>query len=99
MALKTLFEEEQKKVEKVAEKVEEPVDVKVIVETLRKLKEQIDIFPEFYARLQKIEANQVVLSDLINEIVVLLKGRVAVLNELDAKESELMDALFKKMAK
>lgn len=99
MALKTLFEEEQKKVEKVAEKVEDPLDVKVIVETLRKLKEQIDIFPEFYARLQKIEANQVVLSDLINEIVVLLKGRVAVLNELDAKESELMDALFKKMSK
>ena len=70
-----------------------------IQESLRKIKEQIEIFPEFYERLAQIETKQDIIVEVLTEISVLLKGRVDVLNEMDQKEMEVMDALLAKMAK
>jgi len=70
-----------------------------IHESLRKIKEQIDIFPEFYERLNKIELKQDIIVELLTEISVLLKSRVGMENALDEKEMAVMDALLAKMAK
>jgi len=70
-----------------------------IRESLRKIKEQIEIFPEFYERLHQIEIKQAMTVELLTEISVLLKSRVGMLNGLDQKEMEVMDALLAKMAK
>jgi len=70
-----------------------------IHESLRKIKEQIEIFPEFYERLHQIETKQDMIIELLTEISVLLKSRVGMLNGLDQKEMEVMDALLAKMAK
>ena len=63
------------------------------------VKEQVEIFPEFYDRLTQIEVNQKTIVELLTEISVLLKGRVDVLNELDQKEMEVLDAILGKVAK
>jgi len=48
------LQKEKEQLQKIVEIPKEKLDVKVIVETLRKLKEQIEIFPEFYERLSQI---------------------------------------------
>ena len=63
------------------------------------LKEQIDIFPEFYKRLDNIEAKQAAIQELLVEVLALLRSRVSVLDELDKKELELMNSLAKKIGK
>lgn len=78
---------EEKQVEKIAEKHEEPLEVTIITETLKKLKEQIDIFPEFYARLEKLEAQM----QHIEEQQTILIGLLKVKYDLDMQEKELMD--------
>ena len=76
------------------------VKVEEIEKNLQKwIKEQIEIFPEFYDRLSQIELNQNIIVELLTEISVLLKGRVDVLNELDQKEMEVLDAILGKVKK
>jgi len=70
-----------------------------IHESLKKIKAQVEIFPEFYDRLGKIEMKQDMIVELLTEMTVMLKGRVDIQNALDEKELQVMDALLAKMAK
>ena len=96
-AVELLLKKEEKKEEKPAKP---PIQEKDEAQPLLKmLKEQIDIFPEFYERLNNIEAKQAAIQELLVEVLALLRSRVSVLDELDKKELELMNSLAKKIGK
>ena len=88
--------EQLAKIEKISR---EKSEATVIAETLKKLREQIEIFPEFYERLGNIEAshmeikaNQVKLGESLKLIQVTLDVR-------DVEDREILRYLNEKIKK